>query len=387
METDKRIRDIIVKTIFNDKYKSKGIPNIMSIYYKLKRVESREKVNTAGVCLSTMTLYINPDFVEEHIGSSNEKLLGLTLHEIMHVLCFNEKVMPIYKIKNLNFKLANIAQDIVINNIIYHKMNIKLPEVGLIPQVPDTMELPDGTIISNISDKSWIDIYYELQNKNADLSQISNDEGAINLSDIENMSEISNKIESICGELQQSLGERNILSNIIPSSTNWRNKLFRKIQNHIYAKLIKRTTDIRKKPYIAYKDIVYNKTRKGLKGVVVVDVSGSMPDTLIGDGLSILYRMLKDAGGELFMISFSTRKVEEKKVKSQGMIKENLALTADKGGTDIRKMLDILRSGKADIKILITDMEDTVDIEEYKFLDILITNKNIKGELNNVIVV
>lgn len=113
--------------------------------------EWSDKVPTAGVGLNGINymLYINPEFWQT-LSEDHKK--GLLQHELMHIAFFH---ITEYKHLN-NHKLANIAQDIEINQ-----------------KIPDEYLPPDGCTLDKFSDYGLLpdegtNIYYDKLYKNQD---------------------------------------------------------------------------------------------------------------------------------------------------------------------------------------------------------------------------
>jgi len=123
----------------------------LSLYLKIKETDM---ISTVGVTKDFELLY-NKHFIE---NLDKDEVKGVLLHELLHIA-----LEHIRRIGNRNKELCNIAQDIIINNIIV-KSNYKLPQNGLIPCNDSiTIQIFDKEIrIENISQKSFEMIYDEL---------------------------------------------------------------------------------------------------------------------------------------------------------------------------------------------------------------------------------
>lgn len=118
------------------------------------------KVKTAGVDAGK-NMYINPEWIKK---LSNDQLSGLLAHEVMHKALEHFKRMPIekYPVQVQNGYLSNIAQDIVINNMLVRN-GMALPDEGYLPS-GNSITLGD-IVVDEISTKSAEEIYHELKNQ------------------------------------------------------------------------------------------------------------------------------------------------------------------------------------------------------------------------------
>lgn len=393
-EIDEEIRKVILKSLIGKRKEDYGVIAISNLYYNMK-LKVGTHVKTMAVTVGDMTLHINPDFYTEN----KAYIKGLLLHEMMHVLGFNDLYFIDKEIKY--HKLMNIATDIIINYLLLSD-DIKLPSCGIIPDVDDKvcrLIINNKNIfISNIDKKSWIDIYNELKEK-VDIEDIEMpfDEGILDMDKVKDNEKVKEDVRVFIGKAKDSvrsagldIKDSHILTHINKLKVNqkmWYKQLYNKLRNIAFAKMYFKTDKYKKKPYL-YSQIVYKKKLKGIKCVCVVDVSGSMTENLIVKGINIIYDIINNTGGQLYLISYDERKVGEHilkgHIKDISDIKNNLLIS--NGGTDISKMLKTLKQNKEyDFKILITDMEDYVSENEYRDLDILITD-NKETKLKNAII-
>ncbi len=100
-------------------------------------------------------MFFNSDFVT---SLTDQELIGVICHEVMHVA-----LMHLNFLGSRNPTIANIAQDIVINDILIEN-HFYLPKGGIIPTNHE-VSIPGGKkpiIIKEINRKGWQQIYNEL---------------------------------------------------------------------------------------------------------------------------------------------------------------------------------------------------------------------------------
>jgi predicted metal-dependent peptidase len=122
--------------------------------------DGRYWMRTAGVTPKGRLIY-DRTWID---GLDDEKVAGLLMHEILHVA-----LLHAFARDGRNPIIANIAQDIVVNNIV-QRTGIPLPEGGVMVNLYDcngkgACDLEFMGVkarIDNVNDKSWEEIYEEL---------------------------------------------------------------------------------------------------------------------------------------------------------------------------------------------------------------------------------
>lgn len=100
-------------------------------------------------------MYYNPDFVNK---MTQDEVKGVVCHEVMHIA-----LEHLRGLKGKDVKVSNVAQDIVINDIILENQ-LQLPREGLLPHNHEIMI--NGNIkIVKIDKKPWEQVYHELEKK------------------------------------------------------------------------------------------------------------------------------------------------------------------------------------------------------------------------------
>jgi predicted metal-dependent peptidase len=127
-----------------------------------------EKIQTAGVDAGK-NMYINPKWIT---SLNHEQVVGVLAHEVMHKALEHFLRMPIEKFSAMagTHSLANIAQDIVINNMLLNN-GMSLPSIGILPSNNEVEAC--GVKVENINKKSSEEIYYELLNNMKQQEQTS----------------------------------------------------------------------------------------------------------------------------------------------------------------------------------------------------------------------
>lgn len=100
-------------------------------------------------------MWYNPDFVNK---MDQEEVKGVVCHEIMHVA-----LEHLGGLKGKDAQVANVAMDIVVNDIIMEN-GLRLPREGIIPQNHEVVI--NGNIkVKEVNKKCWEIIYAELEKK------------------------------------------------------------------------------------------------------------------------------------------------------------------------------------------------------------------------------
>jgi predicted metal-dependent peptidase len=100
-------------------------------------------------------LYYNPEFVNK---MAQDKVKGVVCHEVMHVA-----LSHLNGLKGKDTKVSNVAQDIVINDIILENQ-LQLPREGLLPSNHE-ITINGNIKIVKINKKPWEQVYHELEKK------------------------------------------------------------------------------------------------------------------------------------------------------------------------------------------------------------------------------
>jgi len=121
-----------------------------------------ERLPTAGVD-DRNNLFYNPDFIS---GLSDEEVEGVLCHEVMHLAleCFG-------RVGERNKSLWNIAQDIIINNIIIQNEG-EIPEMAIVPQ-NNKVTLEQFGTLENIDDEYSESVYAWLRENQPEERTIS----------------------------------------------------------------------------------------------------------------------------------------------------------------------------------------------------------------------
>lgn len=416
---DDEVRDLILRECIGSQGAS--VSWLLSLYYKLKHVKVDNTIKTIAAEPHEPYLIYNPEFVNKH----KSNLLGLLSHELLHIVLLNTSFPSnLIDIKDgtLDHELINISQDLTINHFIKWGLHYELPKNGLIPNYDGTytLKINDRRIkIEGINiNKSWIDIYLLLKNelssgggscngegkgKDEDVVVINNNGVYVNGEKIEcdiktlpksdKLNDVNNRCQDIRNGTLGMVGNMHcegVIKDFIRLNVNikkdWRQVLSRKLRYIINGNLYRKNRKKFKKNKYVNNIISYPLTKKGIEAVCVVDVSGSMDMNTITKSINILHDIMKSVGGTLLLSSYDTDKVDERLIRKRISRVEDLNIAISSGGTNIRNMLKYINDSKKDIKILITDMVDNVKDDEYKDLDILITNNSNYKYPNGVII-
>ena len=100
-------------------------------------------------------LYYNPEFVNK---MTQDEVKGVVCHEVMHIALEHLKGL-----KGKDARVSNVAQDIVINDIILENQ-LQLPREGLLPHNHE-ITINGNIKIVKIDKKPWEQVYHELEKK------------------------------------------------------------------------------------------------------------------------------------------------------------------------------------------------------------------------------
>lgn len=334
--------------------------------------EWTDKIETAGVGLDSINykLYINPKFWS---SLNEDQKKGLLQHELMHIAFFH-----ITEYNHLeNKKLANIAQDLEINQKIDKKY---LPEGGVMFENFQGLGLVPNEGTNNYYEK----LLKESNNSNnpmmqAVMSAINNNSPEINnpdggktrmpehdWSDFENLTETEQKLidrqleimlkevveqtEKQCGNVPNEVKLKlNKLNQIEPPKFNWRAYLRRYIGNS--AKTTMRKT--KRKQSKRFSEDFGIRVQEHSHILIAIDSSASVSDSEIKEFMNEIHHMYKS--GHDFTIVFADTKMQEP-VK----YRPNMDLIIkQRGGTDFNPVVDyfIAYKKKYTTLIYLTDGE------------------------------
>ena len=332
--------------------------------------EWSDKVPTAGVGLNGINymLYINPEFWQT---LSEEHKKGLLQHELMHIAFFH---ITEYKHLN-NHKLANIAQDIEINQ-----------------KIPDNYLPPDGCTLEKFSDYGLLpnegtNIYYDKLYKAdddkgggdgeslLDAIQEAIDNGSMKVTgqgqnnmtvpdhqwdDFDNLSETEQKLidkqlevmlteiveqvqkmhGSIPGKVLQKLEE---LKNLQPPKFNWRAYLRRYVGNSIKNS----TRKTKRKQSKRFEEDFGLRIQEYSNILLAIDSSASVSDDEIYEFMNEIRHMHK-CGHDFTLVFADTQMQDPVKYKP------NMPIVIKKrGGTDFNPVVDYYMANKKKYSTLI----------------------------------
>ena len=332
--------------------------------------EWSDKVPTAGVGLNGINymLYINPEFWQT---LSEEHKKGLLQHELMHIAFFH---ITEYKHLN-NHKLANIAQDIEINQ-----------------KIPDNYLPPDGCTLEKFSDYGLLpnegtNIYYDKLYKAdddkgggdgeslLDAIQEAIDNGSMKVTgqgqnnmtvpdhqwdDFDNLSETEQKLidkqlevmlteiveqvqkmhGSIPGKVLQKLEE---LKNLQPPKFNWRAYLRRYVGNSIKNS----TRKTKRKQSKRFEEDFGLRIQEYSNILLAIDSSASVSNDEIYEFMNEIRHMHK-CGHDFTLIFADTRMQEPIKYRPNMPIE-----IKQRGGTDFNPVVDYYMANKKKYSTLI----------------------------------
>lgn len=317
----------------------KGLPRIAARILDVKIDKKTKTAKTNGA-----DIFFSPSFLDK---LSVEDTLFIMAHEYYHIIYDHPR-----RAKENNFKpdTYNVACDVIINEHLVDVLELKRPEgevAGMYRDNPMFRDMPDTCDTST-------KIYHWM---------IENGKEGKSMGDIgepSNENEARNKAERLLE--QQEHNSKELIEAIdveVPKvKTNWidlitamqieSGRLVRREIKHNYSRPSRREFS---------KTIVLPASRHVTakpKIDVYIDVSGSMGEhpVTIFNGLRAILAHLSLYQPTFYTFDTNIRKVD---------VKEDLRLG---GGTDIHRVLDKIEKDKADLAILITDCEDSIERED-----------------------
>ena len=332
--------------------------------------EWSDKVPTAGVGLNGINymLYINPEFWQT---LSEEHKKGLLQHELMHIAFFH---ITEYKHLN-NHKLANIAQDIEINQ--------KIPNNYLPPDGCTLEKFSDYGLLPNEGTNIYYDKLYKADDDKGggdgesllDAIQEAIDNGSMKVTgqgqnnmtvpdhqwdDFDNLSETEQKLidkqlevmlteiveqvqkmhGSIPGKVLQKLEE---LKNLQPPKFNWRAYLRRYVGNSIKNS----TRKTKRKQSKRFEEDFGLRIQEYSNILLAIDSSASVSDDEIYEFMNEIRHMHK-CGHDFTLVFADTQMQDPVKYKP------NMPIVIKKrGGTDFNPVVDYYMANKKKYSTLI----------------------------------
>ncbi len=152
-----------------------------SYFYQSVHFVEDEAIPTLSLLTKTtgLTLHYNTEFIEKY---SNDELIGLLVHEMMHIMLNHNHRM----ISSNDVLLQNLAQDMVINSYIFENRKSFFSRTGRDIRDEPPVVLPAGLplipekfyiekLSANVKyDPSWEDVYQWLkENKNERLTDVT----------------------------------------------------------------------------------------------------------------------------------------------------------------------------------------------------------------------
>ncbi|MGA2435936.1 MAG: VWA-like domain-containing protein [Bryobacteraceae bacterium] len=345
---------------------------------KVESETMKQQVPTAGVRVNknVIELMYNDDWLKTF---TTPEIVFILKHEIFHILLKAHQ-----RCKSRNQKLFNIAQDMVINNLLKNTFGHKIDEEKLQPLFPPS-EYHDEIITEKLYD--WI---YEKAKKNGKgKGEKGEGDGQkenfdVHLEDIDCPEEvrelITERIVSICkARGLVTSNEENILTYLRPKRKTYIDEMMMLLSNTIGLK--KKLTWSRENKYgLCMRG--YKRVRNKVN--VILDTSGSMWGELIQKMLSFIIRN----NVEIFLVQNDTE------VKDHKLIRRMKELNSMKihggGGTIMQPAINFLIKNKMNDypTIMLTDgYTDTLNFSMLKNKMLILTSGQhceLEGKKNHV---
>jgi predicted metal-dependent peptidase len=307
----------------------------------------------------------NPDFVET---LNNGQLLGVLVHELMHIGLLHNVVAINYD----NHKLLNIAADLAVNSII-KAMGLNLPESALLPGQGEFSHLP--------LNQSMEAYYRALQDMDED-KMPEPQPGAVEPAGSESKKQASagqspalsaemaaEIIKAMVGEaLQKSQGKVDLpevlgaaVSKALESKVDYRDVL-----KKYRTKLCRGGSDWtrpNRRVMASGVSIARNRTRKVNSVLVLLDCSGSMNDGEVAQCLAEIESVFGEVAGSVHVWQHDTQIVDKAELKAGQPIPEFQRKTY--GGTCHRRpFAEVIESDvNPDLVICLTDCQTSYPSE------------------------
>lgn len=357
-------------------------------------IEYTDNVPTLGVRFDEKLLKYNLSINLEFFNKlTDDQRLGVLKHEMLHILNGHTTIrIP----DNCNFEAWNVATDCAINQMI-SKSDLPTPNIN----IDSFRSNIDKNALENMNAEYYYDLILIKSNNSNSSSDSDNQDSQDNQNEQQNsnssqMSRLSNKsfdshedwkqskefqnvVKEITSKMidkaiQQTMKSNGTLPNNIDeyinlfsnkSILNWKQLLRKYTGNKRVGRI---STIMRKSKRFPTRDDLrgYQKDRT-FECLVVLDVSGSMSDKEIIDGLNEIHHICKLTNSKLKLVQVDTEvhSVEEFTKKTKIFNRKG------NGGTILQDGIDV--NVKRDLTILITDGY-CEDVKMPKQSMILITN-------------
>jgi len=337
-EVDKAINKAIWQLRENDPF----------LYYLVNHLKPviKEECPTLGVNKEGV-LYVNPKFF---LGCSEAEQKGLLAHETWHLVMGHLKKV---RRDEKSPKKWNIACDIIINALLKHKMNMELPEGGLICESDYTIEIPSKkgkpVKIDNLDTKSEDRVFGEVPEPDEDDDgdgkgdHDSWGEGGEEDSDGNSTDPDWSGIAveaSIFAKEQGKLSgavER-MINDLIKPKQNWKSMLWKYVTNFLPHDLTYKKPHRRSFQMGCYLPTVL---KENLEMVATVDTSGSISQKEHKEFVSHIVSIARSFNNIKIHLVVIDAAIHETYEVTNGNIKKILALKfSGGGGTDHSEYLD-----------------------------------------------
>lgn len=359
----------------------------------------REDMVRAGMPMQTAMVNGKGEMIycAEWIGGLKpQEVTGVLAHEVMHIALDH-----IGRMGGRNRNIANIAMDIVVNDIL-ERSKFELPEEGIIVK-KGSVTLPwkskktgRDIVVSGVQNKYWEQIYDELL-EHLDIAEEAKVEGGKGKGhDMHDHTEEGSphEQEEERRKWQQRISEAAVLAKQqgkMPSGVD-------RFIDGLLKPRIRWTAKLRRfvRPYISPVDFTYQRPHKKatVTGVyqpsilrehteieVVVDTSGSIVKEELTEFLSESVGIAKSSAHTKMWVSFCDAQIQTRYVVANGNIAKILAMEPKGGGgTNMEAALDEIKKKNPGVScvVVFTDGHDCYERtrKEYPFEVIWVLSRN-----------
>lgn len=393
--TDRRIKKSIISL-----QKTQPFFGYIALNIKLQEID-KNLCPTMGVD-SNFNLYYNKEWLDKNMASY-QMMEGCICHEVLHI-ALNHVGLLGQRMKNI----SNIAQDMVVNNIVKRNNMILLEgkeyvtvEIGSDIGIVNFEGSKVGKItITNVSEKSWERIYEEIllqiEKSGEDPQKFENDmngdshsfdkvfRDAFNKLSKSEQAVIQEKIKQVLAEAlinskmigQVPGGMERYIKDLLEPKIPWQNQFNKYIKNHI------EPNDFwyRKPHRKSYSFDIYipGVKKENIEIEVMVDSSGSIDNESFKEFFTEVYGIMKSNQNVKVYLSVCDIQITDELVLNKTDLPKLLAFKPKGGGgTDLFNGLNqiVKKKRKSDVCVVLTDGETQFKNIKYPFEVIWVINK------------
>ena len=344
---------------------------------QIRKMPADYPMQTMGVDAKG-TLYYSDEFVKK---TSFDELKGVICHEVCHVA-----FQHIGRLHGRNPKIANVAQDVVVNMLVV-KSNLSLPKEAIpYDNYHDRSEIPIGgkgkgktIVVETVSEKIWEEVYAqlikELDEKDGDGSGSDRPGGFDHHDHASGEGMTQQEVDAQADHWRQRMvdaatrakaqgklpgGMERMIDELTGAHVHWRELLLRYVKQFVNPVDWAYDRPSRKSQVV---DVFLPRVVKESNEVeVIVDTSGSIGQEELSEFLSEIVGMAKSMQHIKMWVTFCDSEVGNRYEVDNGDIPRILAMKpSGGGGTSMEAGLDFIKKHNPGIPvaIVLTDGYDS----------------------------